>query len=201
MLAIKGIRARRNGEAPLWLPGNLTPLVGAALLASALLATLGDVASRVSIAVDMAAFFVGSSGIFMLMYLVFFTRGRGHYQLTVWRVTDIFVGNILGQVALNVAAWKFLAPLAAFSHTTPDVAPLYALYDLALYTVLFFSGGGLVDNLPVSELTRLAVSLQQMWSSYSYVIIFAAADATLAVHTDEQAPTAAPAAQRTAGRL
>lgn len=198
MLTINHTRARRNGGGDvLWLPGKSLLVVGSALLVGALLGSLGSqTALRVSLVFDLAAFFVGVSGIFALMYLLFFTRGRGHYQLTLWKIADIFVANILAQAALNIAAWKFASPASVFSHTTADVSALYALYDLALYSLLVFSGGGLSDNLPTAELTRTAVALQQTWASYSYIILFTAADALLAAHTEDQRQRDAAAAGR-----
>jgi hypothetical protein len=55
-----------------------------------------------------------------------------------------------------------------------------------LYSSLLFTGGGTIDNQAINELPRIICALQSTWSSFSYIIIFAGADAALFSHADEK---------------
>lgn len=192
MLALERTRAPRTRREPvLFLPGKLLVFETLLLVVGSALASLHGVLLFVSIIFDASAFVLGIVGIATLVYLVFNTQGRGHYQLTLWKVADAFFANILAQSALNLIAWKLAfatiaTPVSMFTNTTPLVGPWYALYDLVLYAALLLTGGGVTDNLAQHETTRTIAALQSAWSSFSYIIIFAAADATLAAHTDEE---------------
>jgi hypothetical protein len=172
-----------------YFPGKVTVFIVVLVLLGALLASLDISLLFVSTLLDAAAFALGVAGILTVSYLVFMTQGLGHYQLTLWKITDAFLANVLAQAAANFLLWKFgfitVVPTQMFTHTTPASGVWYALYDLLLYSALIFTGGGVTDNEALHESARLLVSAQSLWSDFSYIIIFAAAVATLTTHTDE----------------
>lgn len=173
-----------------YLPGKIVLINIVLLSLSGLLASLSTWTLFISIVLDFVAFVLGIVGIFTVSYLVFMTQGRGHYQLTLWKIADAFLANIIAQAAINFAAWKFgfVTTIATpmFTHTTSSVSAWYALYDLFLYSSLLFTGGGTIDNQAINEFPRIICALQSTWSSFSYIIIFAGADAALISHTDEK---------------
>lgn len=188
MLAKRKRDAKPRRADVLFLPGKIIFASVLLLTTGTLLASLSDALLIVSVLFDAAAFVLGVAGIVTLMYLVFYTQGRGHYQLTLWKVADAFFGNILAQSALNLLTWKLArsSSVTVFSNTLPSVSSWYALYDLVLYAALLLTGGGVTDNLALHEATRTIAAVQSAWSAFTVIVIFAAADATLAAHTDER---------------
>lgn len=176
---------------PLWLPGKFAAINLVLLISSALLASFTPLLF-ISIALDIIALELGIVAILMIAYLVFLTQGRGHYELTLWKIADAFLANILAQTAANYIVWKLgfvtSPPTTMFTHTTPAVSAVYALYDLYIYSALMITGGGIIDNQPVVEIARIIVALQDVWSQFAYIIVFSAAVATLTTHSDEPPP-------------
>jgi len=167
-----------------WLTvGGLGTLVLSALIFSSRLVVFGTF----SIMLDCAYIGVAFYSTWRLAFLVFETKGLGHYSLTLWRLIDTFLGNLLGQYFVAIVLWKAGAlarNYTVFSHTG-NVGVVYASFDLFVYSCWLYNGGGVVDNVPVSELARAVSALQLVWNSMVFILILAAAVATLQTHTDE----------------
>ena len=164
----------------------------AALLAVALLVagTLMACASRVAGALlDAALVVVNTYQVVRLGYLVFGTRGLGHYSLTPWRIIDSLLCNALAHVAVANALWK-LDPSALVGPAFAGgfVSPWRALYEAFVYAVVFYAGGGVTDTLPAGAL-RLVTALEWLWQSVASFVLFAASVAVVQNHTDEDAKT------------
>ena len=161
-----------------------------ALIASAALATLSTPALVLGCVLDVLVVLFNAAQVLRLAYLVFGTRGRGHYELSPWRLIDSLLCHVCGQAAGALALWKAsaAASVPAFSHTSPAASSLYALYDILVYASVLFGGGGIIDNAPASEAARALTGLQWAWQSVSILIFFAAAVAVVQNHTDEDAP-------------
>jgi hypothetical protein len=168
---------------------GVAALLGAgALVVATLLASAGGAALRLAAVLELA-YALAAAHVVRLGHLVFGTRGRGHYALTAWRVVDAVLANALVHVALSLALWSEGAARAShgvFAHTGA-VSAWYALYDLALYAVVFWAGGGATDNAALSEAARALCALQWAWQLCAALVLFSAVVATLATHTDEPA--------------
>lgn len=119
--------------------------------------------------------------------MIFGTEGKGHYDLTLWRVIDVLLANMFANVAISMLLWKMgLITLGnIFTHTLATSNVWYALYDMLIYTLLLLNGGGVTDNIAVAEGARIILALQLLSNSVVILIIFAASVATLQMHTDE----------------
>jgi len=147
----------------------------------------------ISTILDIIILSLNAVNIVYLAYLIFGTRGIGHYSLTVWKVLDALMGNMLSNVIISTMLWKIGAASSIynmFSHTG-KVSVWYALYDLMIYSFLLINGGGVVDNIAVNEAARLFSAFQEVWNTVVIVVIIAATIATLQMHTDEGAKLSA----------
>lgn len=168
--------------------GAGTLVISTAILEAGI--TLGTVI--VSATLNLLYFLLVIFVIAWIGYLVFGTRGIGHYQLRVWHVFDILLGEFLAQTGLSMVLWMTAAQrgnFAMFSHTG-NVDPFYALYDQFLYIVDMLNGGGIIDSQPIGEAARLFLSLQLIIHSFTVLIVVSALVATLTVHSDERARSA-----------
>jgi hypothetical protein len=147
----------------------------------------------ISTILDIIILVLNAVNIVYVAYLIFGTRGIGHYSLTIWRVLDALIGNMLANVIISTMLWKIGAASSIynmFSHTG-KVSVWYALYDLMIYSFLLINGGGVVDNIAVNEAARLFSAFQEVWNTVVIVVIIAATIATLQMHTDEGAKLSA----------
>ena len=138
---------------------------------------------------DTASLIVASSNVVWLGYLVFGTKGAGHYKLTVWSLADTLIGHLLFHTSISNLLWKSGAAggvYTVFSHTG-DVSAWYALYDLTIYAFQLFGGGGIVENVPLAEMARLMSALEMLWNAIVLLLMIASAVATLQMHTDAPA--------------
>lgn len=173
------------------MPGTAAFQIGACLLFEAGVCQLlckrdASVCLGLTLSIDVVLTIFSIYTVAFLAYIVFDTEGRMHPQLTLWRVCDVLFAHLIGQGTATFALWKLHAVqgiYSAYTHTG-DVGALYAAYDLLLYTINMLSGGGVIDNVPTTELARLLVSLQLAWNSITVLIVLSAAVATLAGHTD-----------------
>jgi hypothetical protein len=172
------------------LTGAATVIISTAILEAGLHVGVVTVAAILNLLFFCLAIFV----IAWIGYLVFGTHGIGHYQLRVWHMFDVLLGEFIAQTGLSMVLWMTAAQrgnFAMFSHTG-DVDPFYALYDQFLYIVDMLNGGGVVDSQPIGEAARLFLSLQLVMHSFAVLIVLSALVATLTVHSDERARSAPP---------
>ncbi len=168
--------------------GITTPAIVVILLISAAFGSIAMWARLFSIVFDLVAVAIGFINIGWLTYLVFNTLGRGHYIITTWQIADTIFGYLLAQTAVNVFVWKTSVFANVFSNTPATASVFFALYDLFIYTFLLLTSGGVIDNFPVSEATRVLAALQCGLGYAVGIVLLSAAVATLTTHTDE--PTA-----------
>lgn len=178
-------------EAPMTRTRPTSVLFGwSTLLACALLVAGASAAcaSRVlGVVFDAALVVANTYQVLRLGYLVFGTRGEGHYALTPWRLVDSLLCNALVHVAVAFGAWKmggesvFVGPAFAGG----PLSPWHALYETLVYGVVFYAGGGVTDTLPARAL-RFVSALEWVWHNVALLVLFAAAVATLQAHTDEK---------------
>lgn len=171
----------------------------AALLLASVFASAADAGALYFAAVlELAAGLVLVAHVVRIGHLVFATRGAGHYAFTAWRLVDAVVGNALAHVCFSLALWTLGAArgfYGVYSHTDA-VSAWYALYDLALYALVFWAGGGITDNVALAEEARAACAVQWLWQAIAIIILLAAAVSTLTTHTDEQ-PSSVPPSNAT----
>lgn len=144
--------------------------------------------STISIAGDLAYAGLVIYHVLRVAYLVFETRGAGHYSLSVWRCIDVYLAHQLSQFAISSVLWKFSASSRtydAFTHTG-DVGVLYAAYDLLIYTAWLFNGAGISDNTPLNEATRAISGLQSVWHGIVLLLVVSALFAVVLGHRDER---------------
>jgi len=183
-------RERRKHFVPsiaLLLLGKTVVVETALLLISTAIAYGGAAGNIISIVIDSLVALIAFANVVRLAYLLFGTRGEGHYYLTFWKIIDTLFGNMLGNVAVTLAMWKIarISQSDVFTITTFDKSPLTALGELASYSLLMLNGGGAVRQFPDVFVVEFVTSLQISWNLMVVIIIFSAADATLTVHTDE----------------
>lgn len=161
-----------------------------ALLASAVLGALSTPTLVLGCVLDALVALFNAAQVVRLAYLVFGTQGRGHYELSPWRLIDSLLCHVCGQTAAALALWKASAAagVVAFSHTTSTSSSFYALYDILVYASVLYGGGGIIDNAPLSEAARALTGLQWVWQSVSILVFFAGALAVVQNHTDEDSP-------------
>jgi len=171
----------------LFLLGKTLLVETAILLISTAIAYGGAVGNIISIVLDLLAALIAFLNVVRLAYLIFGTRGEGHYYLSFWNIIDTLFGNMVGNVGITLAMWKIarISQTDIFTLTTHEKAPLTALGELMSYSLLMLNGGGAVRQLPDVFVVEFITSLQLSWNLMVVIIIFAGADATLTIHTDE----------------
>lgn len=168
---------------------TLTGIIGVTTSTSILQIDINLATVIIAALINSAVFAILVSAIVWIFYLVFGTRGIGHYQLKLWYIFDIVLGEVIAHVGISMILWMSPArtgDFTMFTHTG-NVTPFYALYDQFLYIIDMLNGGGIVDNIPVGETARAVISLQLLMHSFVILIVLSALVATMLVHTDERA--------------
>ena len=187
---MKSRKHRRAGVPSNILFGRSTLICSALLIVGTSVASI-DIQDTALVVIDLLLFdtvsiLVSGFNVIWLAYLVFGTKGAGHYKLTVWSITDTLIGHLLFHTSISIWLWKAAAVngvYTVFSHTG-DVSAWYALYDSTIYAFHLFGGGGIIDNVPVAEAARIISAIEMLWNAIVFLLMIAAAVATLQMHTD-----------------
>jgi len=158
--------------------GRSTGVGALGLVLATALASGYVVGNVVSIGVDVFVFAVNVGVLFELARLVFSKNGHGHAYVTVWRIVDAFVGNVLALTALNMALWSGArlshGAFVAFSRTHWAEWPAAALADMVVFTTLLTTGAGLTENMPVAGAARLLVAAEALWNYFASALVLLA---------------------------
>lgn len=167
--------------------GRMVVIGVALLLISTAIAYVGAAGNIISILLDVTVAVLEFTNVLMLAYLIFGTRGEGHYFITFRNIADALFGNMIGHIGITLAMWKIARASAddIYTITTHDKSPRSALVELTTYSLLMLNGGGVVRQSPITLAPEFVAAIQLSWNILVIVIIFAAADATLSIHTDE----------------
>ena len=193
VIGAQSVRTRAHAlpSAPLF---GLSVLLGVgALLVGTLLALAGAPGALAGALVLAVYAGVAFAHVARIGYLVFGTRGLGHYSLSPLRLIDALLGNTLAHGALTLAVWHAVAALGGGAALRRDGAAAAwgawrAAAECVLYASVLYSGGGIVDVAPLHEAARYVDALAWLWQSVALLIFVAAAVAVVQTHTDEGAP-------------
>jgi hypothetical protein len=169
--------------------GLITPIVTAALLFAVAIAVY---LPYFSIALLSLAFLVSVAHTWRVAYLVFGTRGEGHYFLTLWNLIDTLLANIFANVCVSMIVWTigFIMGVDQFKFTPTTVSAWTALARMIAYTFNIMSGAGIVQEIPLTFFAELVLSIQSLINLIAIILVVAPGSmSALTAHTDEKPRT------------